>query len=108
MYYIYEPCKSDMPHALRKLTSLFFVFVLSLNPTLVKAQFSDDFTDEEITSNPMWQGTISTFTVNSDSVLQLNDVTAGSSNISTGFCRIFFGRCRMAILDQAIVQWFGQ
>jgi len=66
------------------LAVLFTLFYLGV-PLSVVAQFSDNFSDLELTSNPTWQGTLSTFIINTDSVLQVNDTDAGSSNISTGF-----------------------
>ncbi len=58
---------------------------MALLPLLVNAQLWDDFSDLELSADPIWLGTLSTFTVNADSVLQLDDINAGSSYISTGF-----------------------
>ncbi len=85
MYYIYLPCTEAMTLANRLPGVVMRIFFLMLFPFIGMAQFSDDFSDLELTADPTWQGTLSTFTVNTDSVLQLNDVDAGSSNISTTF-----------------------
>ncbi|MBX2968961.1 MAG: lamin tail domain-containing protein [Cyclobacteriaceae bacterium] len=39
----------------------------------VNAQFSDSFTDGDLTNSPEWTGTVSHFTVNANSQLQLNN-----------------------------------
>ncbi len=45
------------------------------------SQVIDDFSDGNLDSNPTWQGDVSTFKVNDDFQLQLNDTDAGSSLI---------------------------
>lgn len=64
----------------------FLVTVLAVAlPQIGLSQFSDSFSDLDFTSNPTWTGTTANFLVNSDTILQLNDVTAGTSNLSTAF-----------------------
>ena len=48
-------------------------------PALCLAQFSDDFSDGDLSNNPTWMGDINDFEVTSDKVLQLNAASAGSS-----------------------------
>ncbi|MFC2176066.1 lamin tail domain-containing protein [Bacteroidota bacterium] len=74
-----------MKHKNRKLTSLFFGLLFILVSTRSDAQFSDKFSDLELTTNPTWQGTVSNFVVNAEAKLQLNDLAAGVSSISNNF-----------------------
>ncbi|MDP6908605.1 MAG: lamin tail domain-containing protein, partial [Flavobacteriales bacterium] len=46
--------------------------VMALVPLLVEAQFSDDFTDGNFTSNPAWSGNVSNFEVDGSQKLHLN------------------------------------
>lgn len=52
-------------------------------PFLLSAQFIDDFSDGNITQNPVWQGNTEKFKINDDLVLQLNDVTEGEALLFT-------------------------
>ena len=58
---------------------------LFLMPLLCLAQFSDDFTDGNFTSNPEWVGNTTEYIVNGSSQLQLNgnSVDGGISYLST-------------------------
>jgi hypothetical protein len=49
------------------------------------AQMADNFSDGDFTTNPVWNGTTSTFVVNSLLQLQLNATAAGTSFVSTDF-----------------------
>ena len=62
---------------------LTLILSLAAFPAL-NAQLTDDFSDGDITANPVWQGDIAHFTVTPDAMLQLNAPTAGLSYINTG------------------------
>jgi hypothetical protein len=47
------------------------------------AQFSDNFTDGDFTSNPVWQGSTSFFTINGSKQLQSKDTNVNSTYLST-------------------------
>jgi len=49
----------------------------------VNAQFSEDFSDDELLNNPAWIGDLDDFIVNQNSELQLNATDAGSSKLFT-------------------------
>ncbi len=55
-------------------------FVLLLGQFGLFGQFSDDFSDGDLT-NPTWQGDVSNFIVNDQKNLQLNAPSAGASSI---------------------------
>ncbi len=55
-------------------------FMLSLN---LQAQFIDDFSDGNFTSDPAWNGDTTKFKVNSNFQLQLNDDTEEESYLAT-------------------------
>lgn len=69
----------------RFLTASIFCLSLFFGTTSSVAQVSEDFSDLELNSNPTWTGTPSTFIINTDTVLQLNDVASGASYLSTAF-----------------------
>jgi hypothetical protein len=61
------------------------LLLILLIPTAVFAQFSDNFTDGEFTSNPAWSGNTSKFVVSAGKELQLyeNPQVEGTSYLST-------------------------
>jgi len=61
---------------------LFLAIFLIINFGLF-SQFSDNFTDGDLTLNPQWIGNVDSFIVNSNSELQLNANVTGSSYLST-------------------------
>ncbi len=62
--------------------TLFIVLTL-LFPLLGWNQVLDDFSDGDFTSNPVWNGTNSTYIVNAGQELQLSNTIAASSYLST-------------------------
>lgn len=66
-----------------KYTQLFIILLCTI-PVLSNAQFTDDFSDENFTSNPVWSGTSSLFIVNATQQLQLNaPAVSGEAYLST-------------------------
>ncbi|MES2138707.1 MAG: lamin tail domain-containing protein [Bacteroidota bacterium] len=57
---------------------LSFLFITSF----VTAQVTDNFTDGDFTSNPVWSGDAAEFIVNTSQQLQLNNTVAGASYLS--------------------------
>jgi hypothetical protein len=49
-----------------------FFFFLILNAYYLRAQFSDDFTDSNLTQFPLWQGDTADFDITANYLLQLN------------------------------------
>ncbi|TSJ45452.1 lamin tail domain-containing protein [Fluviicola chungangensis] len=62
--------------------ALFIVLTL-LFPFLSWNQLTDDFSDGDFTSNPVWNGTSTTYIVNAGQELQLNNTIAATSYLST-------------------------
>lgn len=53
---------------------LFFLAFLFLIRSTASAQFTDDFSDGDFTTNPTWSGDANNFIVNGSGELQLNDI----------------------------------
>lgn len=49
------------------------------------AQFNDNFSDNDLTANPVWQGDVGKFIVNDAQQLELNSSGEGTSYLSSGF-----------------------
>lgn len=65
---------------------VFFTFVICLLGTTQSiSQFTDDFSDGDITINPVWQGNVEDFIINSSYQLQLDASEAGESVIYTDY-----------------------
>lgn len=60
-----------------------FIILTLLFPFLVWNQVIDDFSDGDFTTNPIWNGTNSTYIVNAGQELQLSNTVAASSYLST-------------------------
>lgn len=58
-----------------------FVFLLAI--TQARAQWVENFSDGDFTSNPAWSGSVEHFIVNPDGQLQLNNSVAGDSYLTT-------------------------
>ncbi len=66
------------------LIRLFLITCLALCHNLkLCAQFFDDFSDSNLNANPVWEGNLDHFIVNSEEQLQLNAPDGGSSQIFT-------------------------
>lgn len=52
---------------------------------MTRAQFVDDFSDGDLTDDPTWTGTTASFMVNASQQLQLNDVVAATSYLSSEY-----------------------
>ncbi len=59
------------------------IVLASILPFGLSAQFSEDFTDEELLNAPTWIGNLEDFVINADLQLQLNAPAAGKSFIVT-------------------------
>jgi hypothetical protein len=66
----------------KHITILVALFCCSLS---ANAQFSDNFSDGNLTSNPIWQGDVANFVVTANKELQLQAPDAGSSIIYTPY-----------------------
>jgi hypothetical protein len=56
-----------------------------LSSTTGWSQLNDSFTDSDFSANPAWTGNTDKFIVNTSQQVQLNDVAAGQSALSTSF-----------------------
>ncbi|MFT6945665.1 MAG: hypothetical protein ACJARP_000070 [Vicingaceae bacterium] len=67
---------------MKKLTSLYFLLYFSFFILQLTAQtgFTDNFNDSNFTTNPVWSGETSKFEINPAKELQLNNITATSTN----------------------------
>jgi hypothetical protein len=61
----------------------FAFIILLLCPAFLAAQFQDSFDDGELSSNPSWFGDISSFKVNTNLQLQLNETSEGDALLNT-------------------------
>jgi len=64
------------------------VFVLILIHITVKAQFIDNFSDGNFTSNPSWSGDTAAFEINSQDQLHLNSTGSDTSCLTTASTRL--------------------
>lgn len=60
-----------------------FILLTLLSPLLAWNQFTDNFSDGDFTTNPVWNGTSAIYIVNAAQELQLNNTVAATSYLST-------------------------
>ncbi len=60
-----------------------FTALILLFPLFGRSQVTDDFSDGDFTSNPVWNGTTGTYIVNTGKELQLSNTVAATSYLST-------------------------
>ncbi len=58
---------------------IFFCFVMLFGKLIVHAQLSEDFSDGDITNNPTWLGSTTSWTINPSFQLQSNSTAANNS-----------------------------
>jgi hypothetical protein len=76
---------------------LIFISFLFLNP-IIKAQFSDDFSDGNFSQNPTWIWQADSFIVNAKKELQLNAKAGGISKITSNY------NCEQAMVWEFLVR----
>lgn len=91
--YIPDKISVLLKSGLRLITFSAFLLITFLMPQQLLAQFSDDFTDGDLTTNPSWNGSGTDFIVNPSSQLQLNNSVAGTSYLSTAFPPLAIDNC---------------
>ncbi len=62
---------------------LFFCLLLIFSQNILKAQLSEDFSDGDFIADPVWVGNDTSFKVNDDLQLQLDEDEGGESYLST-------------------------
>src|SRR5262245_25261937 len=60
-----------------------FTIVCSVSPSYVKAQFADDFSDNNFTNNPVWSGSDSKFAVSTGELKLQAPASSGTAYLST-------------------------
>ncbi len=58
------------------------IMCIALHSMMLSGQLADDFTDGELLQNPTWYGQVDSFIVNSEQMLQLKAIGAGTSYLS--------------------------
>lgn len=69
----------------RAVPRLLTVLAAGCSVLLVRAQFTDDFSDGDLTADPAWEGNTAVFVVNAEQQLQLNDAVAATSQLRSAY-----------------------
>ncbi len=114
-----------------KLKMLGILMAACCSPVFCTAQFFDDFSDRNLTTEPEWLGNTQNFEINNDLQLQLNDDEAGVSYLSTvyqlmpvcewnfwvnlkfspssnNYCRIYLASDKQDLTDESLNGYFLQ